>query len=81
MTSTKEKQRSIMAMANFQFSSNSIISTTDYDSQTGGQVDYLCHVNGVWNGNLMGDDKLPVKEQELVFHVDGFVQIFQYRWL
>lgn len=63
----QEKQRSIMAMANFQFSSNSIISTTDYDSQTGGQVTTYANVNGVWNGNLMGMINFPLRNKSWYF--------------
>lgn len=63
----QEKQRSVMAMANFQFASNSIISTTDYDSQTGGQVTTYENVNGVWNGNLMGMVSLPFRNKSWYF--------------
>lgn len=63
----QEKQRSIMAMANFQFATNSIISTTDYDSQTGGQVTTYENVNGVWNANLMGMASLPFRNKSWYF--------------
>ncbi len=63
----QNKQRSIMAMANFQFATNSIISVTDYDSQTGGQVTTYENVNGVWNGNMMGMISLPFHNKNWYF--------------
>lgn len=63
----QDKQRSIMAMLNFQFATNSIISTTDYDSQTGGQVTTYENVNGVWNGNLMGMASFPLRNKSWYF--------------
>ena len=67
----QERQRSIMAMANFQFATNSIISTTDYDSQTGGQVTTYENVNGVWNGNLMGMISFPFRNKSWYFSSMG----------
>ncbi len=46
-------QQSIMSMAHFQVVQNSIVSRTDYDSQTGGRVTTYDNVNGVWNGRWM----------------------------
>ena len=54
-------------MANIQFATNSIISTTDYDSQTGGQVTTYENVNGVWNANLMGMASLPFRNKSWYF--------------
>lgn len=48
----QEHQRSIMAMVNVQFASNSIINKTTYDASTGRQRTTYENVNGVWN--LMG---------------------------
>ncbi len=67
----QDRQRSIMAMANFQFATNSIISTTDYDSQTGGQVTTYGNVNGVWNGNLMGMISFPFRNKSWYFSSMG----------
>ena len=67
----QDRQRSIMAMANFQFATNSIISTTDYDSQTGGQVTTYENVNGVWNGNLMGMISFPFRNKSWYFSSMG----------
>ena len=63
----QEKQRSIMAMLNVQFATNSIISTTDYDSQTGGQVTTYENVNGVWSANLMGMASMPFRNKSWYF--------------
>lgn len=67
----QDRQRSIMAMANFQFATNSIISTIDYDSQTGGQVTTYENVNGVWNGNLMGMISFPFRNKSWYFSSMG----------
>ena len=45
----EKTQRAIMAMVNGGFTTNSIISETTYDSQTGGQRTTYRNVNGVWN--------------------------------
>lgn len=70
----QDRQRSIMAMANVQFANNSIISTTDYDSQTGGQVTTYENVNGVWSGNLMGMISMPFRNKSWYFSSMGAVR-------
>lgn len=43
------EQRSIMAMLNASVVQNSIVSSTTYNSETGGQVTTYQNVNGAWN--------------------------------
>jgi len=45
----QHSQRSIMAMLAFNMEQNSIVSTTTYDSETGGRTTSYDNVNGVWN--------------------------------
>lgn len=60
-------QRSIMAMADAQFASNSIVSKTSYDSQTGGQTTTYENVNGVWNAMAMGMISFPFHNKHWQF--------------
>ena len=52
-------QRNIMAMLNVNMEQNSIISTTDYDSTTGGRRTTYANVGGVWNAMAMNLLSLP----------------------
>ena len=52
-------QRSIMAMANINFEQNSIISTTDYNSTTGGRTTSYTNVGGVWSAMAMNMMSFP----------------------
>ncbi len=52
-------QRSIMAMMNVDFAQNSIISTTTFDSTTGGRTTSYMNVNGVWNAMAMNMVSFP----------------------
>ena len=52
-------QRSIMAMINVDFAQNSIVSTTSYDSTTGGRLTSYTNVDGVWNAMAMNMLSFP----------------------
>lgn len=49
----QESQRSIMAMVSTNITTNSIISKTIFDKETGGQTTTYDNVNGVWSANAM----------------------------
>lgn len=63
----QEHQRSIMAMGRAQFSSNSIVSRTKHNSETGGQITTYENVNGVWNVMGMGMISFPFKDKRWQF--------------
>lgn len=63
----QQSQRSIMAMAGAQYSTNSIISKIDYDEQTGGQSITYDNVNGVWNADAMGMVSFPFHRKSWYF--------------
>ncbi len=63
----QEAQRSIMAMASAQYTLNSIISMTDYNSETGGQITTYGNVNGVWNAFAMGMISVPLKNKSFYY--------------
>ncbi|MDE6197949.1 MAG: outer membrane beta-barrel protein, partial [Muribaculaceae bacterium] len=54
-----EAQRSIMAMVNAQYNQNSIVSTTDFNPETGGQTTRYRNVDGVWSIRGMNMISLP----------------------
>lgn len=68
-----EKQRSVMLMANFTIDQNSIISRTDYNSQTGVQTTTYANVNGAWSGRLMNMVSMPFRNKLWSFsnHIFG----------
>ncbi|MDD2961147.1 MAG: outer membrane beta-barrel protein [Muribaculaceae bacterium] len=70
----QEAQRSIMVMARGELASNSIISKTAYDSQTGGQVSTYENVNGVWNVMGMGMISFPFRNKHWQFTNNTFVR-------
>ncbi len=55
----QRSQRSIMAMIGVNFSQNSIISKTTYDSSTGGRTTTYDNVNGVWDAMAMNMVSFP----------------------
>ena len=63
----QEAQRSIMAMVSAQYTLNSIISMTDYNSETGGQITTYGNVNGVWNAFAMGMLSVPLRNKHFYF--------------
>lgn len=63
----KEAQRSIMAMLSAQYTLNSIISMTDYNRETGGQITTYGNVNGVWNAFAMGMISMPLPNKRFYF--------------
>lgn len=70
----EESQRSIMAMATARVVSNSIISTTEYDSNTGGQRTTYENVNGVWNARLMAMISMPFRNKKWQFSNNIYTQ-------
>lgn len=64
---SQESQRSIMAMLSAQYTLNSIISMTDYNSETGGQFTTYGNVNGVWNVFGMGMISVPLQNKHFYY--------------
>jgi len=60
-------QRSIMLMGFIQATQNSIVSTTTFDPETGGQLTEYRNVNGVWNGRLMNMISMPLRDKRWLF--------------
>ncbi len=60
-------QRSLMFMAGGQFSTNSIVSKTINNSETGAQTTTYTNVNGEWNVMLMGMISLPLRNKSFSF--------------
>lgn len=58
-----DAQRSIMLMAHASMTQNSIVSRTDFDSNTGAQTTTYENVNGVWNARLMNMVSLPLRNR------------------
>ena len=56
-----------MAMINAQYTLNSIISMTDFNSETGGQITTYGNVNGVWNAFAMGMISVPLRNKKFYF--------------
>ena len=56
-------QRSIMVMADFDMTQNSIVSKTSFNSETGGQTTTYENVNGVWSGRVMGMMSMPLRNK------------------
>lgn len=63
-----EAQRSIMTMFDGSMEQNSIISRTDFDSQTGGRTTTYENVNGVWNIRGMNMVSFPFKNKSWTFN-------------
>lgn len=55
--------RSMMLMLDAQYTQNSIISRTDFDRETGGQVTTYENVNGIWNARLMNMLSFPLRNR------------------
>lgn len=72
-----DKQRSIMLMANFSMTQNSIVSRTDYDLTTGGRVTSYQNVNGVWSGRIMNMFSMPFRNKHWTFNNNLFVNFNQ----
>lgn len=63
----QDAQRSVMAMLSAQYTLNSIISMTDYNSETGGQITTYGNVNGVWNAFAMGMISVPLRNKSFYY--------------
>lgn len=73
----QETQQSIMTMADFRISQNSIISHTTYNTETGGQFTTYENVNGVWNGRVMNMFSRPLRNKEFTFNNNIFANYSQ----
>jgi hypothetical protein len=62
-----QSQRSVAFSLGVNYEQNSIISTTDYDSITGGRTTTYRNVNGVWNINTGNVLSLPIGIKQLFF--------------
>ena len=60
-------QRSIMLMGFISATQNSIVSTTTFNPETGGQLTEYRNVNGVWNGRLMNMISMPLRDKRWLF--------------
>ena len=58
-----DKQRSIMLMGDVNLTQNAIVSRTEFNPQTGGQITYYNNVNGVWNARLMNMISMPLRNK------------------
>ncbi|MCM1164096.1 MAG: outer membrane beta-barrel protein [Muribaculaceae bacterium] len=67
-------QRSIMLMAHFQFTQNSIISRTTY-FENGKRLTEYINVNGVWNGMLMNMISMPFSNKKWSFSNHIFANV------
>lgn len=63
-----ESQRSIMAHLRANYEMNSIISVTDFNSETGGRTTTYENVDGVWNVNGMFMITLPFRDKRWQFN-------------
>ena len=63
-----DSQRSIMAHLRANYTMNSIISATEYNSETGGRVTSYENVDGVWNINGMFMITLPFRDKRWQFN-------------
>lgn len=72
-----EKQRSIMVMADFDMTQNSIVSRTTFNRETGGQVTTYENVNGVWSGRVMGMFSMPLGNKSWQFSAHTFAMYNQ----
>lgn len=72
-----EAQRSIMAMADFDMTQNSIVSYTEFDPTTGAQTIRYRNVNGVWSGRMMGMVSMPLRNKAWTFSTHTFMMYNQ----
>lgn len=68
-----EAQRSIMAMLMANYAQNSIVSKTDYNSETGGQTTTYENVNGVWSVRGMNMISFPLKNK--AFTINNHINV------
>lgn len=70
-----ESQRSLMLMAFFTYTQNSIISRTTFDEYGSRLTEYV-NVNGVWNGRVMNMFSMPLRNKKwsLSNHIFLFAQ-------
>lgn len=72
-----EAQRSIMMMANVGMTQNSIVSNTQFNRETGGQITTYENVNGNWNANMFGMISLPFRNKNWQFNGNLFARYSQ----
>lgn len=70
----QESQRSIMAMINTNFDTNSIINKTSYEASTGKQITTYENVNGVWNIMGMNMINMPFRNKHWQFSNHVFMR-------
>lgn len=68
-----EAQRSVMAMLMANYAQNSIVSKTDYNSETGGQTTTYENVNGVWSVRGMNMVSFPFRNK--AFTVNNHINV------
>lgn len=69
-----QAQRSIMAMVGTNVTTNSIVSKTIFDRETGGQTTTYDNVNGVWNANGMMMLNTPLRNKNWSFSNNVFLR-------
>lgn len=72
-----DHQRSIMVMGDFDMTQNSIVSRTEFNSQTGAQTTTYENVNGVWSGRLMAMFSQPLRNKAWQVSVHTFTMYNQ----
>lgn len=72
-----DAQRSIMAMANVGITQNSIVSNTQFNRETGGQLTTYENVNGNWNANLFSMISFPLRNKNWQFNGNLFARYSQ----
>ncbi len=68
----QQSQRSIMTMTMVNFSQNSIVSNTTFDSQTGGRTTTYGNVNGVWEAMQAGMVSFPFTNSKIMHFTSNF---------
>ncbi|MCM1291977.1 MAG: outer membrane beta-barrel protein [Bacteroides sp.] len=72
-----EHQRSIMMMADFDMTQNSIVSRTSFDRETGAQTTTYENVNGVWSGRVMAMFSQPLRNKAWQVSAHSFLMYNQ----
>ncbi|MCM1449406.1 MAG: outer membrane beta-barrel protein [Clostridiales bacterium] len=64
----QERQQSVMAMMFIDYTQNSIVSKTTYDTETGGRFTTYENVNGVWSARIMNMFSTPLRNKAFTFN-------------
>ncbi|MDE7386799.1 MAG: outer membrane beta-barrel protein [Muribaculaceae bacterium] len=73
----QERQQSIMAMAFINYTQNSIVSKTNYNTTTGGKYTTYENVNGVWSARVMNMFSTPLRNKAFTFNNHMFINYNQ----